>query len=168
MMKEKDIRSFLPFFVVFISTFFLSEANLFQVFPPAIKEIAGNVKLKILSIGADVFQAMVWLPCCLIFFKAWRILRGRNLWYTDILWQISGVFFCWFILALVRIWGVYHLYLWIQGLVSFFVAIFGLYFFNTLYAARKLIYYPQTSEEAQLKAEKFDKMIKYLKENAGK
>lgn len=34
MIKEKDIRNFIPFLIVMISTFFLSGANIFESFPP--------------------------------------------------------------------------------------------------------------------------------------
>lgn len=162
-MKEKDIRTFIPFFIVFVSTFFLSGADMFEVFPS--QQTKGNEKLQLLLVGSDAFQALVWFPSSLIFFSAWRKLRKKNLWYTDILWQLSGVFFCWFVLSVIRIWGIYQLYLWVQGLVRFFVAIFGLYFFNTLYAARNLLYYPPTPEELEIKAKKFDELIKYFKDD---
>lgn len=165
MMKEKDIRTFLPFLIVVVSTFFLSGADLFEVFPSTVTEMKRNDNLMTLLIGADTFQAFMWLPSSLIFFKAWRKLKNLDLWYTDILWQLSGVFFCWFVLAVVRLWGVFELYLWIQGIVRFFVAIFGLYFLNTLYAARKLLYNPPTTEETKNKAEKFDKLIKMLSDD---
>lgn len=162
-MKEKDIRTFIPFFVVFVSTFFLSGADMFETFPPVHSSIE-NERLEMLLIAGDIFQACVWMGACLIFFKAWLRLRFRQIWYSDLMWQLSGIFFCFFILSLIRIWGMFQMYLWIQGMVRVFVAIFGLYFLNTLYAARRLIYNPETPEETQKKARLFEQIIKLMKD----
>lgn len=56
------------------------------------------------------------------------------------------------------------MFLWIQGMVRAFVAIFGLYFLNTLYAARNLIYNPPTPEEITAKAKRFEELVKFIKE----
>ncbi len=162
MMKERDIRTFMPFFIVFVSTFFLSGADLFERFIPLSTQSHGNDKLQILIIGGDVFQALIWFPCSLIFFMAWRKVRKKNLWFTDLLWQLAGVFLCFLMLSLIRIWGWFQMYLWVQGMVRVFVAIFGLYFFNTLYAARKLLFDPPTPEETIQKAKKFDELINLI------
>lgn len=163
MMKEKDIRTFLPFLIVFVSTFFLSGSDMFEAFPPVHASITDE-KLELLLIAGDVFQALVWLGACLIFFKAWRKLRLRPIWYSDLMWQMAGIFFCFFILSIIRIWGMFQMYLWIQGMVRVFVAIFGLYFLNTLYAARQLIYNPPTPEETAKKARLFEQIIKLMQE----
>lgn len=165
MMKEKDIRTFIPFLVVFVSTFFLSGADMFEDFGSVLNKVGQNGKLIWLLISSDIFQSVVWLLCSSVFFTAWIIIRKKQAWYTDILWQLGGVLICWFLLAIVRIWGIFHQLLWIQGMLSFFVAVFGLYFFNTLWRARKLIYYPNTPEEAMIKAKKFDELIKYFKDD---
>lgn len=164
MMKEKDIRTFIPFLVVFVSTFFLSGADMFEPFPSLVSVVKGNDKLMMLLVGSFLFVGIVSLALSIVFFNAWRKLRHRNVWYQDLLWQISGMFFCIFILKVVLVWGVYQRYLWIQGMTFMFVGIFGLYFFNTVFAARKLLYNPPTNEETQTKVKKFDELIKLLKQ----
>ena len=166
MMKEKDIRTFVPFFVVFVSTFFLSGADLFEAFLPLSEQTHGNEKLKMLVLGGDLFQACMWLPSSVIFFIAWRKIKKRNVWYSDLLWQLSGVFLCFFILSVIRIWGWFQMFLWVQGMVRMFVAIFGLYFLNTLLSARYLLFNPPTSEMNERKAQKFDEIIKLMKDVA--
>lgn len=163
MIKEKDIRNFIPFLIVMISTFFLSGANIFESFPPTRVSIKEE-KLEVLLIAADVFQGLVWLFSCVIFFKAWLKLRLKPVWYCDLMWQLAGIFFCFFILSVLRIWGLFQMFLWIQGMVRAFVAIFGLYFLNTLYAARNLIYNPPTPEEITAKAKRFEELVKFIKE----
>lgn len=161
-MKEKDIRTFIPFFVVFVTTFFLSGADMFEPFPSLASLVKGNGKLMMLLVGSFLFVGIVSLSLSLVFFRAWQKLKHRKVWYQDLLWQISGMFFCIFLLKVVLVWGVFQRYLWIQGMTFMFVGIFGLYFFNTVFAARKLLYNPPTTEELQDKVKKFNELIKIL------
>lgn len=137
---------------------------MFEVFPPVHDSIKDDEKLEMLLVTGDIFQGMVWLLSSLIFFRGWMKLRLRQVWYSDLIWQMAGIFFCFFILSVIRLWGIFQMFLWIQGMVRVFVAIFGLYFLNTLYAARDLIYNPPTSEDTVNKAKKFDELIKLIKD----
>jgi hypothetical protein len=98
----------------------------------------------------------------LIFFTAWLKNRHKNKWYSDLHWQFSGIFFCWSVSSALSFVSNFASYLWIQGLVRVFVFVFGFYFLNTLYAARKLLYYPEEKDETIRKAKAFDKLFKEI------
>lgn len=164
MMKEKQIRAIIPFITVFGITFFLADAKLFHDFGNRFEIVKDNMRLVWLLVTGDVGQAVIWFGSSLIFFLAWNKNKKRTAWYTDMYWQLSGVFFCWFVLSVLSLISNFVFYLWLQGLVRLCVFIFGFYFFNTLYAARKLMYYPETREEALRKAQKFDELLKKLRD----
>lgn len=161
-MKEKDIRTLMPFIIVAVTSFFLSGADLFENFGSAYHALKENSKLLWLLISGDTFQSVIWFLCSFVFFTAWRKNRKRGEWYSEIHWQLSGVFFCWFLLALINIIGIYYRFLWIQGTLRLFVGLFGLYFFNTLWASRKLIYNPPTKDELIEKNKKFEQILEVI------
>jgi hypothetical protein len=161
-MKEKKIRTILPFVIVFVCSYFLSDADLLHDFGNRFDFVEHNIKLIWLFIIGDVGQAIEWFCCSLIFFTAWIKNRNTNKWYSDLLWQFSGIFVCWSVSCALSFVSNFASFLWIQGLVRTMVFVFGFYFLNTLFAARKLIYYPETKEEMLLKAQKFEELLKKL------
>lgn len=163
MMKERQIRTIIPFVIVFLSTFFLSEAELLHNFGTRWDMVQHNARLVWLLFTGDLGQAAVWFLCSLIFYKAWRKNRLRGVWYTDIHWQLSGIFLCWSVLSLLSLVSNFYSYLWLTGMVRLFVFVFGFYCLNTLFAARKMLFHPETPEEMEHKAAKFDELIKILR-----
>lgn len=164
MLKEKQIRTWLPFIIVGLSTFFLSDADPFENFGTRFDFVKYNIKLIWLLFSGDAGQSLVWFCCSLIFFKAWRKNRIKKVWFADMYWQLSGIFFCWCVLSILSVVSNFFSYLWIQGMVRLFVLFFGFYFFNTLYRARYMIYNSETPEEMLKKAQKFDELIKKISE----
>lgn len=163
MMKEKEIRAIIPFVIVFLSTFFLADADLFENFGTRLDMLKSNARLLWLLVTGDGMQAVGSLIIAIIFFRSWYLNRDKPFWFNDVLWQLSGAFFCWFLVSVISILGTFWLYLWIQGMFRLFTGIFLLYVANTLIAARSMLYHPETPEEAQVKAAKFDELIKIMK-----
>lgn len=164
MMKESKIRAIIPFVIVFASTFFLADADILHNFGTRLEMLRGNSRLVYLLFTSDAGQSIEWFCCSLIFFIAWHKNKAKGFWYVDILWQLSGIFFCWSILSVISLISNFYSYLWIQGMFRLFVFIFGFYFLNTLYAARNLIFYPESRDESIRKAQKFDELIKLIKD----
>lgn len=148
--------------IVFLSTFFLSGADPLHNFGTRWEMVQENARLVWLIFTGDVGQGVVWLLCSLIFFRAWRLNRHSNVWYSDIHWQISGIFFCWFLQSILSLISNFYSFLWMQGMIRLFVFVFGFYFLNTLFAARKMIYHPKTSDEVKEMMKKYDEILKKL------
>jgi hypothetical protein len=159
MMKEKKIRTILPFLLVLASTFFLSDADPFENFGTRFEFVKYNIRLIWLLFLGDAGQSVIWFCCSLIFFRAWRKNRDTNKWYSDLHWQLSGIFFCWSVLSILSVVSNLYSYLWIQGMVRLFVFFFGFYFLNTLYRVRKILYNPETPDTIIEKAKKLDDLL---------
>lgn len=166
MVKEKNIRTWIPFVVVFASTYFLSGADLFRDFGIRYDIIQANTKLLVLLITGNVGLSVACFLSSLIFFTAWRLNRHRNVWYSDLHWQLAGMCFGWSVLSILNLLSNFHSFLWVQGMVRLLVFIFTSYVLNNLYRARKIIYYPESREEAIRKAAKFDELIELFKKEA--
>lgn len=165
MMREKQIKVFIPFLLIFGGSFFLADADLFHNFGARFESVQYNFKLILLFFLGDVGQTVVCFCSSLIFFTAWKLNRGKNLWYSDIFWQLGSTFLCWSILSIVSLLANFYSYLWIQGMIRLCVFIVVLYVLNTLYRIRRLIYYPETREETILKAKKYDEFIALLEKH---
>lgn len=166
MMKEKQIRTVIPFLIVFLSTFFLAGADLFESFGARI-DMLKNSQLLWLLITGDAMQGLAAFVISYIFFRSWQKNRHRPLWFNDLMWQLSGAFFCWFMACLVSIIGTHWMFLWMQGMMRLFSGVFMLYVANTVIAAKPILYNPETPEEAVRKANKFDELINIIKGEAG-
>lgn len=164
MIKEKQIRTIIPFVIIFGLSFLLSDADMFHDFGTRFEFVKHNAKLIWMLIIGDVGQAIEGICCSLIFFTAWRKNRNKNRWYSDLHWQFSALCLCWSISSALSFVSNFSSYLWIQGLIRLCVFIFWFYFLNTLFAARKLLYYPEERDEAIRKAEAFDKLLKTLRD----
>lgn len=164
MMKEKQIRTILPFVFIVGISYFLSEADMLHNFGTRFEIVQYNIKLIWLFIIGDVGQALEWFCCSLIFFTAWMKNRDKNKWFSDLFWQWSAVCFCLFISSGLSFVANFASFLWIQGLVRALVFVSAAWFLNTLYRARKLIYYPETRDETLRKAQKFDELLKKITE----
>jgi hypothetical protein len=163
MMKERQIRTIIPFLIVFGSTFFLADAELLENFGTR-KDMVKNDRLLWLLITGDGLQAVASFFISYVFFKAWKINRYETFWFNDLMWQLSGAFFCWFLASMISILGTFWLFLWVQGMFRLFAGVFMIYVCNTVLAARQRLYHPETPEEAKVKAAKFDELIKMMKE----
>lgn len=166
MVKEKNIRTIIPFLIVFLSTFFLSDADIFHDFGIRYEIIQKNMRLLWLLITGNMGLAIVCFLSSVIFFTAWKKNRHRNVWYSDLHWQLAGLCFGWCVLCLMNVLANFYSFLWIQGMMRLFVFLFSAYFLNTLYRARKILYYPETREEAIRKAAKYDELISLIKKEA--
>lgn len=162
MMKERQIRTVIPFLIVFGSTFFLADAELMENFGTR-SDMIKNERLLWLLITGDALQGFAAFFISYVFFKAWNKNKAKSFWFTDLMWQLSGAFFCWFLACAFSILGTFWLFLWLQGMLRLFAGVFILYVCNTVIAARKMLYYPETPEEATIKAAKFDELIKMMK-----
>jgi hypothetical protein len=163
MMKERQIRTIIPFLIVFGSTFFLADAELLENFGTR-KDMVKNDRLLWLLITGDGMQGIASFFISLVFFRAWYLNRSENFWFNDLMWQLSGAFFCWFLASMISILGTFWLFLWVQGMFRLFAGVFMIYVCNTVLAARQRLYHPETPEEAKVKAAKFDELIKMMKE----
>ena len=161
-MKDRQIRALIPFIIVFASTFFLSEAEFFEDFGTRFDMLKENSRLFALLITGDALQAIASFAISLIFFKSWYKNREKEFWFNDLMWQLAGAFFCWFIAAAVAIVGSFWQYLWLNGMFRLFAGIFMVYVANTVIAARFKMFNPETPQEAQSKAQKFDELIKII------
>lgn len=166
MIKERTIRTIMPFVIVVLGAFFLSDANVLESFGDRLEMLHSNVRLLLLLVTGDATQMIGALICATVLFYAWKINKDKGLWFTDIYWQLSGVFFCIFLRSMVHLVGTFYMYLWVVGIVQLFKGIFLLYFSNTLWAARRMLYNPESSEESARKAAKFDELISFFKQEA--
>jgi hypothetical protein len=166
MVKEKNIRTIIPFLIVFLSTFFLADADIFHDFGVRYEVIMANMRLLGLLITGNLGLAIVCFLSSLIFFTAWKKNRHRNVWYSDLHWQLAGLCFGWAILCVMNLLANFNSYLWIQGMIRLFVFLFSAYFLNTLYRARKILYHPESREESIRKAAKYDELIALIKKEA--
>lgn len=165
MITDKTIRTLLPFIVVFITTFFISGTDIFQSFGPRDEQIPNADKLlKLLTVGFT-WMAVICIVPSYVFFKAYRHNIGKGAWYADLYWQISGTFFCWFLLGLISAVGLFQTYLWVTGLLWLYSGVFITYMVNTLWKCRKLLYHPESPSEMLLKAQKFDELIELIHEH---
>jgi hypothetical protein len=165
MMKEKQIRFWLPFVLVFGGSYFLSDADLFHSFGARFEVVQYNFKLILLFLISDIGGLLVFICSSLIFFKAWKLNRSKNTWYSDLFWQLGSVYLCWAVLFAISLLANVRSFLWIYGMIKLAVFIVSFYVLNTLFRVRKLIYYPETREETILKAKKYDDLMALLEKH---
>lgn len=164
MMKEKQIRTIIPFVIVFLSTFFLAEAEMFDDFGSRLDMIKSNQKLLGLLISSDGLQAIASMIIAVVFYHSWSLNKHRPFWFNDLMWQLAGAFFCWFLASVISIVGTFWSFLWLSGLFKLFSGVFLFYVANTVWAARMMFYHPEIPEEALKKAAKFTELLEFLKE----
>ena len=161
MIKEKQIRTLIPFAIVLASTFFLSGAELFEGFGAR----KFGDRLMALMLSGDGLQGAASFGISFVMFRAWYLNRFKQLWFNDLMWQLSGAFGCWFIASVFSMLGFWWQYLWLSGMFRLFSGIFLVYVCNTVMAARHKLYHPETPEEAKIKAQKLDEVLKLLKDD---
>src|SRR6478672_8501294 len=144
MMKEKQIRFWIPLVLVLGGSYFLSDADLFHNFGARFEVVKYNFKLILLFLIGDIGGVMVFVSSSLIFFTAWKLNRHKNTWYSDIFWQQASVYVCWAVLCAVSLLANVSSFLWIHGMIKLAVLIVSFYALNTLFRSRKLFYYPET------------------------
>lgn len=159
MMKEKQIKFWLPLVLVLGGSYFLSGTDLFHNFGTRFEIVQYNFKLILLFFLGDAGGMVIYFCCSLIFFTAWKLNRPKNVWYSDLFWQLGSVCFCWSVLCVVSLLANFYSYLWVQGMIRFCSSLVGFYVLNTLYRVRKLLYYPETREETIMKAKKYDELM---------
>ncbi len=121
MIGDKLIKSIIPFLVVLLTTLLVG-GNPFQAHGTRLDMLRGDTKLlALLTAGPSVMVIACIVPL-IIFLKAWWKNRDRkNVWYSDLLWQAAGAFFCWFLLSLMSVIGLYQMFLYINGLLWHFM-----------------------------------------------
>jgi hypothetical protein len=162
MMKEKQLKVFIPFLLIFGGSFFLSDADILHNFGARFEIVKYNFKLILLFFLGDIGQGVCCAGSSLILFIAWKLNRNKNMWFSDLFWQLGGAFAFWALLCGVSLLANFYSYLWIQGMVKLFGFIAMFYLLNTLYRIRKRLYYPETRDETIRKAQKFDELLKAI------
>jgi DNA integrity scanning protein DisA with diadenylate cyclase activity len=161
---DQKIKTWIPVAFIFLSCFFLSDFHLFKDFGSRLPVLQNNTKLLWALLTGEIGQAGLCFGIAVVTFSAWRANRNKSLWYADIYWQMSGAFLSWALLAFIRVLGTFWMLLWIQAFFNICVVLFLAFFFNTMYKVRRLLENPPTNEEILKKNERFDEILKLLKD----
>jgi hypothetical protein len=161
-------KGFIIFAVITVLCIFLSDNNLLEEFSSRLTYLRSNWRL-IGLIGIADFLFLVSFSCLTVFFfKLYRVHIRRQTTYRNVFWHIGSIYMMLALSSLLRIIGIWYMYMWIYAIFILIAATFAFLVMIEFFKFYKDLSSPllpdSKKELIDLIKERFEKIEKILNE----
>ena len=164
----KPVRPAIPFLIIVSFTYFLSNANLFEVFAPRADCMYHNQVLILLHGISDALIFLAKISVGLVLFRLYGYLKNQGFPFYDYAWRFGGFVFFGGLTHAISILDLFKTYYWLDGILKLITAWFCLLVALSVFKEYPKLKQIKTPQEYKDLANKLNELLKEIKENEKK